>query len=137
MSYIKDLLMGVMHCRGGDETGGKYVSGCKSNAPKASGPCGVQRVESTDAKNLVVLRDLASGTYLLHGWFTPYANSGVSISFSSDMLVSVLHRTNDTQVQVFYPLNNAIQHLKITDTDYVRTNVYLNDLQAAVSSLTT
>lgn len=93
MSYVKDLLAAVMHCRGGDETGDKYRRGCDGNAAKASGPCGVQRLESTEADSMIVLRDLNSGTYLLHGWFTPYANSGVSISFSSDMLVSVLRRT--------------------------------------------
>lgn len=137
MSFIKDLLMGVMHCRGGDETGEQYgeTARAKPKEPAAGGTGGaIPKIESLDTENLVVLRDLESGTYVLYGRFTPFAGSDSVMTFSSSLLVNVLKRTDATHVQVFYPLNNCVQHLAITDTDYTRTDVYLNDLQAAAAA---
>lgn len=134
MGVFKDLLLGVMHCRGGDETGEKYgnETTVKPEAP-AGGAGAVPKIESTDTENLVVLRELESGTYVLYGRFKPFAGSDSAMTFSSSLLVNVLKRTSETHVQVFYPLNNCVQHLKITDTDYTRTDVYLNDLAAAAT----
>lgn len=91
----------------------------------------IQRIESTDTENMVVLRDLESGSYVLFGRFVPYAGADSTMMFSSGLLANVIKRTNDTQVQIFYPVNNCVQHLTITDTDYTRNDVYLNDLTAA------
>ena len=129
MSYSKDLLLGAMHCRGGDETGEQY--GSTTTTDQQTGGAGaIPRIESTDTENLVVLRDLESGTYVLYGRFKPFAGSDSAMTFSSGLLVNVLKRTAETHVQVFYPFNNCVQHLKITDTEYTRTDVYLNDLVA-------
>lgn len=91
----------------------------------------IQRIESTDTENMVVLRNLESGSYVLFGRFKPYEGADSTMTFSSGMLVNVIKRTADTQIQVFYPVNNCVQHLTITDTEYTRKDVYLNDLQAA------
>lgn len=131
MSFIKDLLLGVMHCRGGDETGEQYGSQTSEAARGQTGAAGaIPKIESLDNDNLVVLRELESGTYVLYGRFKPFAGSDSAMTFSSGLLVNVLKRTAETHMQVFYPLNNCVQHLKITDTDYTRTDVYLNDLVA-------
>jgi len=135
MSFIKDLLLGAMHCRGGDETGEKYDSeiDAKPGAPATGGAGAIPKIESLDNDNLVVLRELESGTYVLYGRFMPFAGSDSAMTFASGLLVNVLKRTDATHMQVFYPLNNCVQHLKITDTDYTRTDVYLNDLAAAAT----
>ena len=130
MAWIKDLLLGVMHCRGGDETGEQYGSTTCAASQQTGGAGAIPRIESTDTENLVVLRDLESGTYVLYGRFKPFAGSDSAMTFSSGLLVNVLKRTAETHMQVFYPLNNCVQHLKITDTEYTRTDVYLNDLVA-------
>lgn len=88
----------------------------------------IKKIESLDTENMVVLRDLESGTYVLRGRFVPYAGADSTMSFSSSLLVNLIKRTDDTQVQIFYPVNNCVQYLKITDTAYERTNIYLNDL---------
>ena len=129
MSFIKDLLLGAMHCRGGDETGKQYDQS-NSTAKAQAGAGAIPKIESLDNENLVVLRDLESGTYVLYGRFRPFQGSDSAMTFSSSLLVNVLKRTGETHVQVFYPLNNCVQHLKITDTDYTRIDVYLNDLVA-------
>lgn len=88
----------------------------------------IRRIESNDTENMVVLRDLESGSYVLSGRFKPFAGADSVMTFSSALLVNVITRTADTQVQIFYPVNNVVQHLVISDTDYSRNDVYLNDL---------
>ena len=92
----------------------------------------IRKIESLDLNNMLILRDLDSGTYVLYGEFKPYPEADSTISFSSDILVNIIRRTDDSQVQIFYPHNNCVQYLKITDTSYERTNVYLNDLATKV-----
>lgn len=101
------------------------------DASGGGGGGAIQRIESTDTENMVVLRDLESGTYVLYGKFKPYAGADSTMTFSSGLLVSLIKRTADTQIQIFYPVNNCVQHLTITDTEYTRKDVYLNDLAAA------
>lgn len=129
MSYNNDMMLGVMRCRGGDETGEQY--GSTTCTAKTIGEGSVPKIESLDDGNLVVLRDLESGTYVLYGRFVPFQGSDSTMTFGSSLLVNVLRRSAETHVQVFYPFENCVQHLKITDTDYTRTDVYLNDLVAS------
>lgn len=107
----------------------------KLDADGAGGGGGaIQRIESTDTENMVVLRTLESGSYVLYGRFKPYEGADSAMTFSSGLLVNVIKRTADTQVQIFYPVNNCVQHLTITDTAYTRKDVYLNDLAAAAAA---
>ena len=128
MGCNMELTLGVMHCRDGDTTGQQYREA--TDAPNVVDGT-IPRIESLDDEHLVVLRDLDSGTYVLYGRFVPYAGADATMTFGSSLLVNVLKRTSETHVQVFYPRDNCVQHLKITDTDYTRTDVYLNDLAAA------
>lgn len=95
----------------------------------------IKRIESTDMENLVVLRNLESGSYILYGRFKPYEGATSALTFATDLQVSVKKSTSSSEVQVFYPVNNCVQHLKITDTDYTRTNVYLNNLVTNIGDL--
>ena len=90
-------------------------------------------IASTDTENLVSLRDLASGTYVLYGKFRPYSGSTATISFASNLLVNIVTKTTGTHVQVFYPVNNVVQFLNITDDSYERTNIYLNNLKVTAT----
>lgn len=94
----------------------------------------IKYVESSD-DNLLNLRDFESGTYVLYGRFRAYNGSTATISFASALLVNIVTKTAGTHVQVFYPVNNCVQFLDITDNSYKRTNVYLNDLLASVEAL--
>lgn len=100
-----------------------------------SGDSPITYLESTDTSNLLNLRDLASGTYVLSGKFRPYSGSTATISFANALLVNIITKTAGTHVQVFYPVNNCVQFLSITDDSYERTNVYLNDLLSSVGTL--
>lgn len=97
---------------------------------------GIPFVEST-TDSMVNIRDMESGTYVFYGRFKPFAGSTGTLTFSSKLLVNVIKRTADSQVMVFYPVNNCVQYLKVTDDAYERKNVYLNDLMDTVEALET
>ena len=97
-------------------------------------PQTVKRVESLDFNNMINLRDLASGSYVLCGKFKPHTGSDTTLTFSSELLVNIVKEPSESHVQVFYPYKNCVQYLVITDSTYERTNVYLNELAVASSS---
>lgn len=86
---------------------------------------GVRFIESLDQEQQVNLRDLESGTYVLHGYFRPYAGSSHILSFASQLPVNIVTKSAMTYVQVFYPVDNIVQYLTITDDNYERKNVQL------------
>ena len=96
---------------------------------------GITYVESTDTDNMTVIRDMESGTYVFYGKFKAYTGSTSTITFSSRLLVNVVRQTAASHVMVFYPVNNCVQYLKITDTDTEKKYVYLNDLMSAIGTL--
>lgn len=91
-------------------------------------PSTVLRIESLDFDNMVNLRGIDSGSYILYGKFKPYSGSDSTLTFGANLIVNILKSSSNSQVQIFYPYNNCVQYLKITDDSYERTNVYLNDL---------
>lgn len=96
---------------------------------------GLTYVESTDTENPLSIRDMDSGTYVFYGRFKPYTGSTSTLTFSSKLLVNVVKQTSASHVMVFYPVNNCVQYLKVTDDYYERKNVYLNDLMDSVGTL--
>lgn len=90
----------------------------------------IQRIESTDRTNALSIRSIDSGTYVLYGYFKPYDDATSTMAFSSNVLVNILKGATESHVQVFYPYNNAVQYLKITDGAYERKDTYLNNLMA-------
>lgn len=90
----------------------------------------IQKIESTDQSNMVSIRSIDSGIYILYGYFKPYAGADLMMAFSSNLLVSILKGDTESHIQVFYPHNNCVQYLKITDSSYERKDTYLNNLMS-------
>ena len=88
----------------------------------------VQKIESLDETNKVSIRSLDSGSYVLYGYFVPYEGATSTMTFSDNALVNVVKDSAESHVQIFYPYNNCVQYLKITDTTYDHKNIYLNNL---------
>lgn len=89
----------------------------------------IQKIESLDKTNKVSIRSLNSGSYVLCGYFVPYEGATSTMVFSSDLLVNIVKGTTESHAQVFYPYNNQVQCIKITDTSHERTDIKLNELQ--------
>lgn len=88
----------------------------------------VAKIENLDKTNKFPLRSLESGSYILHGYFTPYEGGDSTMVFTDNILVNALKSNTESHIQIFYPYNNCVQYLKITDTTYERKNIYLNNL---------
>lgn len=102
---------------------------------QGSGTSPIKYVES-NTDNMIYLRDLESGTYVLYGKFRPYNGSTSTCTFSTGMLVSVIRNTSISYIQIFYSKNNTIQYCEITDDTYERTDAKLLNMQS-VANLTT
>ena len=96
---------------------------------------GITYVESS-TDNMVNVRDLESSTYVFYGKFKPFSGSTSTLSFSSRLLVNIVRGSSYTSMMVFYPVNNCVQYMKITDTAVeLKKYVYLNDLMDSVDAL--
>lgn len=93
------------------------------------------KIVSEDSENPVALRDLDSGTYVLQGKFIAFTGSTSIFGFSSSLLVNIIKSTSKSSVQIFYPTNNCVQFLEITDDSFTRKNVYLSELDAEIGTM--
>lgn len=101
---------------------------------KLSADVVITRIES-DASNPVALRDLESGVYLLYGKFIAFTGSTSILGFSSSLLVNIVRGSAKSSLQIFYPTNNCVQFLEITDESFERTNVYMNQLVEHIGTM--
>lgn len=97
----------------------------------------VKYVESQGGDNVVYLRDLESGTYILYGKFRPYNGSTNTCTFSTGMLVSIIRNTSISYMQIFYSKNNTIQYCEITDDTYERKDAKLINMESTANLTTT
>lgn len=100
----------------------------------SGGDCQITRVESLDTQNLVNLRDLDSGQYIIYGYFSPYENSDISISADNSM-ISVIWKAAGSHIICLDPLNAKIVFFEILVDEsepkgyqYTRTIIPLLDL---------
>lgn len=97
------------------------------------GDCNILRIESMDDSNLVNLRDLDSGTYILYGYFTPYSGSPDSITIDN-CIAAVVHLNAGSHIMVYNPRNFKIECYEILENDgsftYTRDVISLLDLRS-------
>jgi hypothetical protein len=88
--------------KGVDVADGTPTSNYDDNirAISGGGDSVVKYIESS-TDNMVYLRDLESGTYVLYGKFRPYNGSTSISTFSSGMLVSVIRNSTISYIQIF------------------------------------
>lgn len=104
-------------------------------ASSGGGACPIKYVESLDKENIMNLRDLESGIYILYGYFRPFEGSDTTTIFSNQSLVTLIKKTAGTHLQCFYPVNNQIQFAAIMVDEaaedgytYDNYSVYLEDV---------
>lgn len=78
-----------------------------------------------DRDNITSFRELATGLYTFHGFFTPYFGSDVSMSSPYPAFGSVINDGEISYVQIFFPYKNQVQYLEITDNSYKRIDAKL------------
>lgn len=90
----------------------------------SGGDCLIKPIVA-DRDNITSFRDLATGFYTFHGFFTPYIGSDVSMSAPYPTFGSVINDGEISYVQIFFPYKNQVQYLEITDDSYKRNDVRL------------
>ena len=96
----------------------------------------VNYLESLDSENMVNLRDLDSGTYILKGKFRPFEGSTHIYTFSSGMLLSIIKQETTSYVQIFYSKDNTIQYLEIGDSSVTRKDAKLINMESIANKVT-
>lgn len=86
----------------------KAAAALEAAVAAGSGSSTIQRIESLDDSNLMNLRDLDSGTYILYGYFTPYPGAPDSISIDNCFAAAV-HLNAGSHVMVYNPRNFKIE----------------------------
>ena len=110
-----DNVDGILECIADHYAGGGGGS---------SGDCLFKPIVA-DRDNIVSFRELETGFYTFHGFFTPYFGSDVSMSSSYPTLGAVINDGEISYVQIFFPYKNQVQYLEITDNSYKRNDVRL------------
>ena len=88
------------------------------------GECLIQPIVA-DKDNIVSFRELATGFYTFHGFFTPYFGSDVSMNAPYPCFGAVINDGDISYVQILFPYKNQVQYLEITDDSYISRDVRL------------
>lgn len=81
-----------------------------AGAGSGSGP--IQRIESLDESNLKNLRDLETGSYVLYGYFRPFAGAPNYLPFDN-LLVNVYHVNEGSHLFEFSTANSEVNFIEI------------------------
>lgn len=102
---------------------------------------GITRVESLDTENIVQLRDLETGLYVLYGYFSPYTDSHITMTFDNTMVV-ITKKTAGSHLLVFTGTNSKVNFLQImADSEapagytYTRTDFVMLDMHNLISKV--
>lgn len=122
--------LGAKCCAAGTEVKGDNVDGlieCIAEhyaGGRTGGECLIKPIIA-DKDNITSFRELATGLYTFHGYFTPYFGSDVSMSTPYPAFGSVINDGEISYVQILFPYKNQVQYLEITDDSYKRSDVKL------------
>lgn len=101
----------------------------------------IQRIESLDETNMKNLRDLTTGSYVLYGYFRPYAGASNYLPFDN-LLVNVYHVDEGSHLFEFSTANSEVNFIEILVDDtaegghtYSRTAINMLELNGLVSKL--
>lgn len=110
--------------------------GTNANAP-------IKILESLDTENIMSMRDITDGYYIMTGYFHPYPNSASTLIVDG-LLTAVARRDEGSHIMTISPLNFKITCYEILVDDtaedgftYTRTTVSLLDLYENAKALVT
>lgn len=99
-----------------------------------SSPSKITYKESLDRNNKAELCTLEPGIYILYGYFTPYADSGRTITLSTNTfaLCDTNSKTGERYIQLFSPYESTISYLVVSSSSYERVDTSLSGLISTV-----
>lgn len=103
----------------------KWLKRIAEAIENSGGGGAVKMIENMDSTNPVSLRDLASGVYVLHGYFKPCNAVSNVVMAQTPLYASVVYSANMSYIQLFYAVGNSIQYFEITDETFTLETVSL------------
>lgn len=101
----------------------------------------IQRIESLDETNMKNLRDLETGSYVLYGYFRPFAGASNYLPFDN-LLVNVYHVDEGSHLFEFSTANSEVNFIEIlVDASaegghtYSRTAINMLELSGLIAKL--
>jgi hypothetical protein len=123
--------LGAKCCAAGTDVRGDNVDGVLeciaehyAGGGGTGGDCLIKPIVA-DRDNIVSFRELETGFYTFHGFFTPYFGSDVSMSSPYPAFGAVINDGEISYVQILFPYKNQVQYLEITDDSYKRVDAKL------------
>lgn len=114
------------------------IENASGGSDSSGGECNVQRIES-DSNNYVYLRDLASGVYILYGYFRPYNGASSRLAFEN-VLVNVVADATESHILALTTVNSKVDFITIAVDStqesgyaYTRTNISMVDLHGLIA----
>lgn len=142
MADIKSIQVDGIDYAIKDETARNSIGDLEAAVSELSGKTGpIQRVESLDESNMKNLRDLATGSYVLYGYFRPYAGASNYLPFDN-LLVNVYHVDEGSHLFEFSTANSEVNFIEIlvdasaeSGFTYSRTAISMLELNGLVAKL--
>lgn len=85
----------------------------------------LKRIESLDEENMLYMRDIENGYYIMHGYFKPFPNSDSTVIMDT-MCVSVVRTDEGSHLMAFSPLNFKIRCYEILIDDTAEEGFVFN-----------
>lgn len=89
----------------------------------------ITKIINMDKTNIIYLRNLESGTYILQGYFkfNNLISSSAIVPYETD--AKIVNTGSKTYIQLFFSYNNQLQYYEIDDTEtYFKKTIKFNDL---------
>lgn len=113
MADIKSIQVDGIDYAIKDETARNSIGDLEAAVSELSGKTNpIQRVESLDENNMKTLRDLETGSYVLYGYFRPYAGASNYLPFDN-LLVNVYHVNEGSHLFEFSTANSEVNFIEI------------------------
>lgn len=95
----------------------------------------IKEIESLDMNSPIILRDLDSGCYCLHGYILPFSGSDALFAAQTPIQVNVAKSSEISFVQLFFAFNNQLQYFEITDSNYTMQNIVFGEILTRLEAL--
>ena len=142
MADIKSIQVDGIDYAIKDETARNSIGNLEATVTELSAKTDpIQRVESLDESNLKNLRDLETGSYVLYGYFRPYAGASNYLPFDN-LLVNVYHVDEGSHLFEFSTANSEVNFIEIlvdstadSGFTYSRTAISMLELNGLIGKM--
>lgn len=88
----------------------------------------IKRLVSMDQTKPIVLRNLDSGIYCLHGYISPFDGSTDLFVAQTPISVNIAKSSSISFIQLFFSFGNQLQYFEVTDSNYTLNTISFNNL---------